>query len=40
MKPKAILVPFGYSDYPQELVEKFITKIKNNIGELNGKISN
>lgn len=33
-KPKAILVPLGYPDYPREIVDKFIEKSREMIGGL------
>ncbi|MCD6318358.1 hypothetical protein J7M02_04765 [Candidatus Aerophobetes bacterium] len=35
MKPQAILVPFGYPDYPREVVEKFVAESKTMLSNLN-----
>lgn len=39
MKPKAILVPFGYPDYPKEVMKKFIVESKTMLSNLNIELS-
>ncbi len=38
MRPKAILVPFGYPDYSEHVVEKFIAESKTALSNLDIEI--